>query len=66
MTEPRTKLLQLKDEECCVKFREEVRQAIGGSEEVLNDWATTAEVVRETAKKVLGMTSGQRKGDKEA
>lgn len=26
----------------------------------------TAEVVRETARKVLGMTSGQRKEDKEA
>lgn len=55
----------MNEEDCCVKFREEVRQTIGGGEEVLNDWATTAEVVRETARNVLGMTSGQRKGDKE-
>lgn len=40
--------------------------ALGGSEEVLNDWATTAEMVKETARKVLGMTSEQRKEDKEA
>ncbi len=64
-TEPRLKWWKLKEEDCCVNFRE-VRQALGGGEELLNDWATTAEVVRETARKVLGMTSGQRKEDKEA
>eukprot|EP00064_Thunnus_orientalis_P007758 superscaffoldBa00000877_g7780 len=34
-------------------------------EELLNSWVTTAEVVRETARKVLGLSSGQRKEDKE-
>ncbi len=65
-TEPRLKWWKLKEEHCCVNFREGVRQALSGGEELPNDWVTTAEVVRETARKVLGMTSGQRKEDKEA
>ena len=32
---------------------------------MLDDWATTAEVLRETAKKVLGVSSGKGKEDKE-
>lgn len=45
------------------KYREEIRQALGGGEEIMDDWKTTAVVVR--AKKVLGVTSGQRNQDKE-
>ncbi|KAJ8335035.1 hypothetical protein SKAU_G00406740 [Synaphobranchus kaupii] len=41
------------------------QQGAGGSEELPADWVTTAEVVRETARKVLGVSSGQRKEDKE-
>ena len=63
--EPKIKWWKLKTEDCKVKFREEVRQALGGSEELPDEWATTAKVVRETARKVLGVTSGQRKEDKE-
>ncbi len=40
-------------------------EALRGCEELPNDWVTTAEVVRETARKVL-MTSEQRKENKEA
>ncbi|KAI5615017.1 hypothetical protein C0J50_10927 [Silurus asotus] len=47
------------------RFREEVRQELGGGEEVLDDCGTTAGVMRETARKVLGVTSGNRKEDKE-
>ncbi|KAI5629716.1 hypothetical protein C0J50_2217 [Silurus asotus] len=43
------------EEDCNERFREEV----------LDDWATTAEVMRETARKVLGVTSGNGKEDKE-
>ncbi|KAI5107981.1 hypothetical protein C0J45_1575 [Silurus meridionalis] len=42
---------KLKEEDCSVRFREEVRQVLGGGEEVLDDWASTAEVIRETARK---------------
>lgn len=63
--EPRIKWWKLKKEDCCVEFRVELRQALGGSEELPADWVTTAEVVRETARKVLGVSSGQRKEDKE-
>ena len=38
---------------------------MGGREELLHGWVTTTEVVRETARKVLGMSSGQRKEDNE-
>eukprot|EP00064_Thunnus_orientalis_P005610 superscaffoldBa00000558_g5624 len=63
--EPRIKWWKLKKEDCCVDFREELRQMLGGSEELPDGWVTTAEVVRETARKVLGLSSGQRKEDKE-
>lgn len=35
-----------------MEFREEVRQALSGGKEVLDNWATTAEVVREASRKV--------------
>ncbi|KAL7841885.1 hypothetical protein SRHO_G00255760 [Serrasalmus rhombeus] len=38
----------------------------GGSEELPEDWETTAKVVREIGKNVLGVSSGQRKEDKES
>ncbi|KAI5091238.1 microfibril-associated glycoprotein 4-like [Silurus meridionalis] len=43
----------------------EVRQEVGGGEEVLGDCGTTAEVIKETVRKVLGVTSGNKKEDKE-
>ena len=36
-----------------------------GNEELPDDWTITANVVRETARKVLGMPSKQRKEDKD-
>ena len=38
---------------------------MGGEEELLDDWTTTANIVRDTARKVLGVSSKQRKEDKE-
>ncbi|KAI5102154.1 hypothetical protein C0J45_7506 [Silurus meridionalis] len=64
-TERRIRWWKLKEEDCSVRFREEVGQGLSGGEEVLDDWSTTAEVIRETAGKVLGVTSGNRKEDKE-
>ena len=38
---------------------------LDGNEELPDDWTITANVVRETARKVLGMSSKQRKKDKD-
>ncbi|KAK3556079.1 hypothetical protein QTP70_004372 [Hemibagrus guttatus] len=56
---------QLKKEECCEEFRQKLRQALGGQVVLPDDWETTAEVIRETGRKVLGVSSGRRKEDKE-
>ncbi|KAI5606596.1 hypothetical protein C0J50_2095 [Silurus asotus] len=64
-TERRIRWWKLKEEECSVRFREEVRQGLGGGEEVPDDWGTTAGVLREAARKVLGVTSENRKEDRE-
>ncbi|KAK3553196.1 hypothetical protein QTP86_031776 [Hemibagrus guttatus] len=64
-TEKKTKWWKLKKEECCEEFRQKLRQALGGQVSLPDDWETTAEVIRETGRKVLGVSSGRRKEDKE-
>ncbi|KAK3542098.1 hypothetical protein QTP86_014017 [Hemibagrus guttatus] len=44
---------------------QKLRQALSGQEVLPDDWETTAEVIRETGRKVLGVSSGRRKEDKE-
>ena len=61
--EPRIKRWKLKKEDCCEEFREEIRRALGGEEELPDDWTTRANIVRDTARKVLGVSSKQRKED---
>ncbi|KAK3550418.1 hypothetical protein QTP86_025164 [Hemibagrus guttatus] len=63
--EKKTKWWKLKKEECCEEFRQRLRQALGGQVVLPDDWETTAEVIRETGRKVLGVSSGRRKEDKE-
>ncbi|KAK3532193.1 hypothetical protein QTP86_009472 [Hemibagrus guttatus] len=63
--EKRTKWWKLKKEECCEEFRQKLRQALGGQVVLPDDWETTAEVIRETGRKVLGVSSRRRKEDKE-
>ncbi|KAK3556397.1 hypothetical protein QTP70_007981 [Hemibagrus guttatus] len=63
--EKKTKWWKLKKEECCVEFRQKLRQALGGQVVLPDDWEATAEVIRETGRKVLGVSSGRRKEDKE-
>ena len=41
----------MKKEDCCEEFREEIRRALGGEEELPDDWTTTANIVRDTARK---------------
>ena len=64
-TEPMFKWWKLKKQDCCEEFREEIRRTLGGREELPDDWTTKANVVRDTARKVLGVSSKQRKEDKE-
>ncbi|XP_019744436.1 uncharacterized protein LOC109527143 [Hippocampus comes] len=64
-TEKKIKWWQLRKEDCCEEFRSAVRAVLGSVEEFPDDWETTAAVIRETGKKVLGVASGQRKVDKE-
>ncbi|KAK3540053.1 hypothetical protein QTP70_023811 [Hemibagrus guttatus] len=47
------------------QHRMKLRQALGGQVVLPDDWETTAEVIRETGRKVLGVSSGRRKEDKE-
>ncbi|KAK3574844.1 hypothetical protein QTP86_018427, partial [Hemibagrus guttatus] len=47
------------------EFRQKLRQALGGQVVLPDDWETTAEVIRETGRKVLGVSFGRRKEDKE-
>ncbi|MCJ8729266.1 hypothetical protein PDJAM_G00104150 [Pangasius djambal] len=56
---------KLKKEECCEDFRQKLRQALSGQVVLPDDWETTAEVIRVTGRKVLGVSSGRRKEDKE-
>ncbi|KAK3512985.1 hypothetical protein QTP70_034000 [Hemibagrus guttatus] len=63
--EKKTKWWKLKKEECCEELRQKLRQALGGQVVLPDDWETTAEVIRETGRKVLGVSSGRRKEDKE-
>ncbi|KAK3571578.1 hypothetical protein QTP86_014149 [Hemibagrus guttatus] len=63
--EKKTKWWKLKKEEGCEEFRQKLRQALGGQVVLPDDWETTAEVIREIGRKVLGVSSGRRKEDKE-
>ncbi|KAK3558627.1 hypothetical protein QTP86_022061, partial [Hemibagrus guttatus] len=63
--EKKTKWWKLKKEECCEEFRQKLRQALGGQVVLPDDWETTAEVIRETGRKVLGVSSGRKEEDKE-
>ncbi|KAK3534387.1 hypothetical protein QTP86_014424, partial [Hemibagrus guttatus] len=63
--EKKTKWWKLKKEECCEEFRQKLRQALGGQVVLPDDCESTAEVIRETGRKVLGVSSGRRKEDKE-
>ncbi|XP_061605912.1 uncharacterized protein LOC133466337 isoform X1 [Phyllopteryx taeniolatus] len=62
--EKKTMWWKLRQDEFCAAFREQVRQALGGWEELPEDWTAEAKVIREAGRRVLGISSG-RKGEKE-
>jgi hypothetical protein len=45
-------------------FRQEIEQLLNFGEE--NDWETVAHALREAGKKILGVSSGRNKTDKES
>lgn len=53
------------DERILCRVQQGLRQVLGGSEAIPIGWERRAEVVRETARKVLGVVSRQRKEGKE-
>ncbi|KAK3541996.1 hypothetical protein QTP86_009836 [Hemibagrus guttatus] len=63
--EKKTKWWKMKKEECCEEFRQKLRQALGGQVVLPDDWETTAEMIRDKGRKMLGVSSGRRKEDKE-
>ncbi|KAK3516276.1 hypothetical protein QTP70_008643 [Hemibagrus guttatus] len=63
--EKKTKLWKMKKKECCEEFRQKLRQALGGQVVLPDDWETTAEMIRDKGRKVLGVSSGRRKEDNE-
>ena len=63
--EKRTKWWKLRKEECCKEFRKELKKALGGTKELPDDWVAAATVIRQTGRKVLGVSSGQVKDSKE-
>ena len=63
--EPKIKCWKLRGVEGEEKFRELVREKIGeDANQLPEDWVKTAELLRKTAKEVLGVTTGQRNEDK--
>ena len=64
-TEQKIKWWKLRKEEYCEDLRMKVRAVLGHAEEFPDDWETTATVIREKDRKVLGMSSGQREEDKD-
>ena len=63
--EPRIKWWKSKRGDYYEEFREEIRRALGVREVLPQAWATTAKVVKDTARKVLGVSSKQRKEDQD-
>ena len=62
---PKIQWWKLKETSYQEAFRQEVTRILGGKDGLPYDWDKTAEMPRKTAKTVLGVTFGKRKGDRE-
>ena len=62
---PKIRWWKLKETSCQEAFRQEVTRILGGKDGLPDEWDKTAEMLRKTAKTVLGVTFGKRKGDRE-
>ena len=62
---PKIRWWKLKETTCQEAFRQEVTRILGGKDGLPDEWDKTAEMLRKTAKSILGVTFGKRKGDRE-
>ena len=62
---PNIRSWKVKETSCQKAFRLEVTRTLGGKKGLPDEWDKTAEMLRKTAKTVLGVTFGKRKGDRE-
>ena len=62
---PKIRWWNLKEKSGQEAFRQEVTRILGGKDGLPDEWDKTAEMLRKTAKTVLGVTFGKRKGDRE-
>ena len=62
---PKIRWWKLKGISCQEAFRQEVTRILGGEDGLPDEWDKIAKRRRKTAKTVLGVTFGKRKGDKE-
>ena len=61
---PKIRWWKLKETSYQEAFRQEVTRILGGKDGLPDEWDKTAEMLRKTAKTLLGVTFGKRKGDK--
>ena len=61
---PKIRWWKLKETSCQEAFRQEVTRILGGKDTLPDDWIKT-KMLRKTAKTVLRVTFGKRKGDRE-
>ena len=54
--EPKIRWWKLRKKDCCEQFREEVKQTLSCYIKEMHEWATVADIVRKTARKVLGVS----------
>ena len=62
---PKIRWWKLKETSCQEAFRQEVTRILGGKDRLPDGWKKTAKMLRKTAKTVLEVTFGKRKGDRE-
>ena len=62
---PKIRWWKLKETSYQEAFRQEMTRILGGKDKLPNEWDKTAEMLRKTAKTVLGVTFGKRKGGRE-
>ena len=61
---PKKKWWKLKETSCQEAFRQEMTRILGGEDGLPDEWDKIAEMLRKTAKIVLGVTFEKRKGDR--
>ena len=61
---PKIRWWKLKETSCQKAFKQ-VNRIVGGENGLSDEWDKTAKMLRKTAKTVLGVTFGKRKGDRE-